>query len=198
VGTQNDPPQWTDVIVMNYRVSPPGTAKGRRAWIYLSLLLPALASKVSTQATSSPSPLGENSYPPIPQEGSQPYLTAIGPPPLRFEDVFPPPDLSTYQPAGAPPKPADKAKNSASADKDVILPKPVATVTVVAIKATESHPAPAAPTPPAILADDVPVAVRPEDFLPYFQYPGAGPRGRAETPPAPPLPVSTATYTQSQ
>jgi hypothetical protein len=163
----------------------------------MSILLPALASKVSTQTTSSPNPFREGSYPPAPQEDSRAYLSVIGPPPLRFEDVFPPPDLSTLLPAGAPPKPSE-AEKSKSVEKDVILPKAAPVIVAAAPKAGESHPAPTAPIPAAILPDDVPVAVRPEDFLPYFQYPGAGPRGRSETPPAPSLPVSTATYIQTQ
>jgi hypothetical protein len=183
---------------MNHRVSPPGTAKGRRAWLFLSILLPALASKVSTQTTSSPNPLGEG-YPAGTAGGSRPYLAAIGPPSLRFEDVLPPPDLATCRPAGAPPKLPEKEK---AADKDVILPKPTRAASVAAAKASPAVPAPAsaaAPTPPGILPDDAPAQVRPEDFLPYFQYPGAAPRGRsAEAPPSPPLPVSTATYTQDQ
>ena len=51
-------------------------------------------------------------------------------------------------------------------------------------------PAPAKPTSAPIIPDDVRPAVRAEDFLPYFQIPGAA---------APaPLPPSTATYTQSK
>jgi len=196
VGTQNDPLKWTDAYVMNHRVAPPGTAKGRWAWLFLSILLPALANRVSTQATSSPNALGEASYPLMPQRGPRPYLSVIGPPPLRFEDIFPPPDVSANPPAGAPPKLPEKAK---AADTDVVLPKPAPPPVVVAApKPTETHAAPpAAPAAPRILPDDVPAQVHPEDFLPYFQYPGAGPKGRsAEAHPAPPLPVSTATYTQ--
>jgi len=163
----------------------------------MSLLLPALASKVSTQTTSSPNPV-EEPGPYDPQSGPQPYLTAVGPPPLRFEDVLPPPDLSTYLPAGAPPKVPEKPKDSP--ERDVILPKPAPAASSPSPKSHDIQAGPPpAPTPAPILPDDVPAQVRPEDFLPYFQYPGAGPRGRsAETPPAPPLPRSTATYTQGQ
>jgi hypothetical protein len=54
--------------------------------------------------------------------------------------------------------------------------------------------------PSAILPDDVPSQVHAEDFLPYFQYPGAGRQGRGEgqPPAAPSLPRSTATYTQGE
>ena len=102
-----------------------------------------------------------------------------------------------HLPAGrsAPPKLPEKVVKTD--DQDIIVPKPAPAAPAAATKVIESHPAPAAPPAP-ILPDDVPAQVRPEDFLPYFQYPGAGPRGRAETPPAPPLPRSTATYTQSQ
>jgi len=60
-----------------------------------------------------------------------------------------------------------------------------------------------APPPPAILPDDVGRKIRPEDLLPFFQFPGSGAGadgGNAAGPPAPPspgtLPPSSATYKQ--
>jgi hypothetical protein len=183
---------------MNHREAPPGTAKGSWAWLFMSLMLPAVASKMNM-----PPPLfgsAEGSLPLVPHEPSDPYLLYVPPPPLRFEDPAPPPDLSAHPAAGAPPKPtaagllarddrrsapavrpavsASVSSSSSSAPSkgpDVILPKPPAT--------------------PSILADDVPPAVKPEDFLPYFQFPGAPAGGSAVDHPAP---LSTATYTQSQ
>jgi hypothetical protein len=188
---------------MNQRVTSPGTAKGRRAWLFLSLLLPAVASKVSTQ--NSPTPIrADSEVPPYSRQGSRPYLRVVAAPFLRFEDLPPPPDLSVHPPAGAPPKVPEKDKSS----PDVVLPKPVPRNAESASRPNEirtasaaaaAPPAPAAPTPPPILPDDVPIQVRPEDFLPYFQYPGMSRRVRGEgpAPAAPSLPASSATYEQS-
>jgi hypothetical protein len=189
---------------MNQRVTSPGTANGRRAWLFFSLLLPALASKVSTQHPSPPIQ-ADSDAPPYPQNDSRPYLRVISTPPLRFEDLLPPPDLSVRPPAGAPPKFPAKEKTG----PDVVLPpKPPAAAAAAAAsaKANEIHAgsttaaAPAPPVPSAILPDDVPSQVRAEDFLPYFQYPGAGRRvrGEGQPPAAPSLPASTATYTQGE
>lgn len=67
--------------------------------------------------------------------------------------------------------------------------------------------APAKAPPAAILPDDTRPSVRPEDFLPYFQVPGAAksanevnvimPANIFTPPAAAPLPPSSATYTQS-
>ncbi len=192
VGSQNDPPQWTDVFVMNQRVSPPGTAKGRRAWLFLSLLLPALASKVSTQATSLPLP---GPAPLVPEQSDRPYLALVGPPPLRFEDLLPPPDLSTHPAAGAPPKVSEAEETVAKAVMKA------ASIASAPTRPTTAKAAPAAsaakvPTVAPILSDDVPAQVRPEDFLPYFQFPGSS--GGADSAPTAPrsIPPSSATYTQ--
>lgn len=186
VGSQNDPPQWTDAYVMNQRVSPPGTAKGRRAWLFLSLLLPALASRVSTQATSLPN---DGPAPLVPEQSDRPYLAFVGPPPLRFEDLLPPPDLSTHPAAGAPPKPSVQAVMDAKASP--VASTPTRTVIVKAAPVA----APKAPAVPPILSDDVPAQVRAEDFLPYFQFPGSGGADAAQTAPRS-IPPSSASYTQ--
>src|SRR5271170_2003210 len=92
---------------MNQRVTSPGTAKGRRAWLFLSLLLPAVASKVSTQNSSAPI-RADSEAPPYSRQNSRPYLRVVAAPALRFEDLPPPPDLSVHPPAGAPPKVPEK------------------------------------------------------------------------------------------
>jgi hypothetical protein len=192
VGSQNDPPQWTDASVMNQRVSPPGTAKGRKAWLFLSLMLPALASKVSTQATTLPAPFDGGPAPLVPGQAARPYLAFVGPPPLRFEDLLPPPDLSTPPAAGAPPKVSEREATETVAPKSSIVAsapvRPVADKTVIA--------APRAPAVAPILPDDVPSQVHPEDFLPYFQLPGdsVGPQAAPAAPRT--IPPSSATYTQ--
>jgi hypothetical protein len=196
---------------MNFRATPPATAKGRKAWLFVSILLPALASKVNTQ---------RGVLPPPPDDESRPYLQVIGPTPLRFEETLPPPDLTVRPPAGAPPKP------EATAGPDVVPSKPAASAgtpqqraaAAAAAVAAAKNPAatrtastsvsagpgatadaaPPPPPPAPIIPDDVPAAVHPEDFLPYFQYPGSAPRADGvRQPPAPaPLPPSSATYTQ--
>jgi hypothetical protein len=55
---------------------------------------------------------------------------------------------------------------------------PTATAATVVVKKEEVHPnptsaQPAPPPSPSILPDDVAAKVRPEDYLPYFQFPGA-------------------------
>lgn len=53
-------------------------------------------------------------------------------------------------------------------------------------------PVPAKPGPSAILPDDTRTQIRAEDFLPFFQAPGARPAAAPGT-----LPPSSATYTQT-
>jgi hypothetical protein len=193
---------------MNHRVTPPGPAKGRRAWLYLSLLLPSLASEVA----QCPSPPADRNDTPLSQSSSGPsraYLRYIGPPQLRFQEALPPPDLSVRPPAGGPPKP--QAVNSDGTPADASSPKlPLHAVTAAAMVARkeDARPAPMLappppPPPPAILPDDVAPKARPEDFLPYFQFPGAGsPAGDANTAGQAPqasetsrtIPRSSATY----
>jgi hypothetical protein len=202
---------------MNQRDTSPGTAKGRRAWLLFSLLLPAFASKVvSMQSPASPTQADADT-PPYPQE-SRPYLRVITTPPLRFEDPAPPPDLSARPPSGGPPKLPEKDKSDRG--PDVLPPKPIvpearpmgSTAPTVqgqsgmasSVKLTDTQTdaqtvtPPPAPTPPPILPDDVPSQVKPEDFLPYFQYPGSGRQNRGGDAPPQPLPRSTASYIQSE
>jgi hypothetical protein len=179
---------------MHHRVSPPGTAKGRRAWLFFSLLIPALASKVSTQSAASPITLDDGS-PLVPSETSRPYLAVLGPPSLRFEEAQPPPDLSARPPGGAPPKPAVRPIGADVIPAPVVQPKVVVSIPAAPQPAkVEVIAAPKPPPPPSILHDDVRPQVRPEDFLPYFQYPGAESQASNSNNPPP----STATYTQEQ
>ncbi len=150
----------------------------------------------------------------------QPYLVALGAPPLRFDELTPPPDLVTRPPAGAPPQPVEVADvanpltNTTAAPAvptaDVMAPPvaasnvPVVPGPVVEPAAVDSEPA-VAPTrtPPPIIPDELRPQARPEDFLPFFQIPS--PAGDATVivpvPRAPataaPLPPSSATYTQT-
>ena len=200
---------------MNHREPPQKPVGPRRVLRYLSLLLlPAMAPE-SVFALSRPRPVAgqligvQNTEP-------NPYLPAIGPPPLRFQEISPPPDLVSRPPGGAPPMPSLSPtessvamENSAAARSTINPVHPQEETPAPAVK-PELMPKPAAPAkapPPAILPDDTHQSVRNEDFLPYFQIPGAAPQPgdvNLLTPvprlaPAPaPLPPSSATYTQSK
>lgn len=148
---------------------------------------------------------------------STPYLVALGAAPLRFQEEAPLPNFSKRLPAEASPSPSDAVSDSdqslvgsnsttTTPDRpDVILPaQPPASERNGGTAPFPANNPP--PPPPAIIPDDTRPAVRPEDFLPFFQYPGFGPRSSgvrvilpvpmnapsATTPP----PVSSATYNQ--
>ena len=187
-----------------------------RALRYISslLLLPALVPKSvsgnsrSRLNTSAALNLG-NAEPVL-----LPYLAVVGGPPLRFQAATPPPDLTVRPAAAIPPVPTAASFESsdahaASKPSEAALADSKSS-SLAANAASSDQPAntgPAAPTkapPPSLLPDDARPAIRPEDFLPYFQIPGQSggvnllvpvPRGA----PAPaPLPPSSATYTQSK
>ena len=200
---------------MNHREPPHLPVGTKRILRCLSLLLlPALAPEAAPawpRQRSAPRPGDSGSG-----SESLPYLTVMGAPPLRFQKALPPPDFSGRPTAAAPPVPplsptestvalANMAAArfvSASARADDVAP-----VTELPSE-TKTAPAPVKAAPPAILTDDTRPAVKPEDFLPFFQIPGAAPRAGEPTvivpatlpvaPTAAPLPPSSATYTQSK
>lgn len=133
---------------------------------------------------------------------SAPYLTVVLAPALTFQAAPPPIDPSLRLAAGAPPRPGGAVEDVAAANQEaavvpaVTVPEPV--ITAEAASSSQSptlivKSKPASHLPPvAILRDDTLPTMRPEDVLPYFQYPGSVP--------AAPLPVavppSSATYRQ--
>jgi hypothetical protein len=149
---------------------------------------------------------------------STPYLVALGASPLRFREEAPPPSFAKRPAAASPPMPADDIANAAlalagsnttaaaSIRPDVILPAQKTAAErddgSAPFRANNSP-----PSPPAIIPDDSRPAVRPEDFLPFFQLPGSGsapaevrvivPVPRSVPASAIPLPVSSATYNQT-
>lgn len=146
------------------------------------------------------------------------YLVALGAPPLRFQELAPPPDLTSRPPAAAPPQPpTEVVEDFDVAMDDVSLEFPfrdipsstsfefptVAPTTVY--PENESEAVPVEPrTPPPILRDEMRPQARPEDFLPFFQIPVSQPGDVSVMVPVPrapaastPLPASSATYTQS-
>ena len=142
---------------------------------------------------------------------SKPYLGAIGAPPLRFQVPAPPPDLVTRPPAAAPPQPASTGEIS-DVTPHAAPPATTATITVnpTAVPANQPTDSAAAPeaeapaparTPPPILRDEIHRQTRAEDFLPFFQPPGAnqnqGDFSMRPTSPTPGVqPPSSATYQQ--
>lgn len=197
---------------MNHRETPSlstGVSRGLRSLPLL--LLPVLASE------SAPAlPHHRASGLGVAGQGSDslPYLAFVGAPPLRFQKAVLPPEVLTRPAAGAPPIPpltpteVSVAEANAAAARSATAGPLSPEQTAAAAKADgKPAPAPAKPVPKAILPDDTRPAVRPEDFLPYFQIPGAGksanevnvimPAGAPSAPTAAPLPPSSATYTQS-
>jgi hypothetical protein len=143
-----------------------------------------------------------------------PYLPITGAPPLRFQEASPPPDLVARPPAAAPPMPAltptessVALANAAAARSATVSTEPLpATTPGVESPASKDTPTAPAKTPAPILRDDARPAIRPEDFLPYFQIPGSAQNPADVTlfvpapknAPAPaPLPPSSATYRQT-
>jgi hypothetical protein len=149
--------------------------------------------------------------PPSYTSASRPYLAVLGVTPLRVADAVPPPDLSSRPGRAAPPKPG--AEEAADVTPAIAKQEPTAPAVPDLALAPASEPVrapaettPAAPkTPPPILVDDVRPRVKPEDFLPFFIFPGSGGQGDPNvtvpmalpTPPTPgTLPPSSATYRQ--
>ncbi len=144
-----------------------------------------------------------------------PYLAFVGAPALRFQKATPPPDVVPRPPAGAPPVPpltptesAVALANAAAAQSAKAGMRPPDETRAIDTKPEpKPAPPPGSKPPAAILPDDTRPAVRPEDFLPYFQVPGAAktagevnvimPANAFTTPPSAPIPPSSATYTQS-
>jgi hypothetical protein len=147
---------------------------------------------------------------------SLPYLRYIGSPPLRFQEARPPPEISVRPlPVAALPKSGEKTTSTLNpsaplsskvaavaapaAGPAVSVGKSTGTVTVAG-KSLDRPVRPAGPDP--LLPDDAGSKVRPEDFLPFFQFPGArNLEPKTAAVPAPPspgiLPPSSATYQQT-
>lgn len=144
---------------------------------------------------------------------SRPYLAVIGPSAIRFAQAVPPPDLSVLPPAGAPPQPVAPPDPvlSAVTPSGTGAPAAAQATPPPAVPTRPESAAPARPGPPSsnaipsILPDDTRAKVRPEDFLPYFQFPATAAQPgdvtvavpATLTPPAPgSQPPSSATYRQ--
>jgi hypothetical protein len=181
---------------MNLNAARPRTAVTRCLATRLSLwLLPAVLAPAASPGFA----------PPFAGSGSRPYLAVLGTMPLRVAEAAPPPDLSSRPSQAAPPRPdQETASDPAPIDEVKAEPSsltPPAADLTPATPTRESAPQPAR-TPPPILVDDSRPRVRPEDFLPFFIFPGHGESNvivpvTAPAPPAPgTLPPSSATYRQ--
>jgi hypothetical protein len=185
---------------MNHREPPHLPMGARRALHCLSLLLlPALVPSSMPAVGRQRTTLGAAADC---QDGDQSgYLPLVGPPPLRFQDVSPPPDLSAKPPAAAPPQP-----HLTQAESTVKMANSAASNSVPAPKQPDANAKDATPEvteapkvePVTILPDTVRPQVQAEDFLPYFLIPGAKSDGQVPASPQPgQLPPSSATYTQT-
>jgi hypothetical protein len=177
----------------------------RRAWHGLILLL--LATLILTDAHGIPSlRLQVHSGTVPPPRDSRPYLSTVGPAPLRFAAIPEPPQPAPPGPVSTPPAPAAAPAGEAAAIEPALTPaSPSQPGPAPATETPLESPAVPAKEPARILIDDVRPAVRPEEFLPYFQVPGGKQPGEltvivpvpSPAPPSAPLPPSSATYTQT-
>ena len=130
----------------NRAPTPPSPATPRHALrgLVCLVLLGWLAKPASARIRSHPRS--------APDDSSAPYLRVVGSLPLRI------------QPAPVTPTPA--ARTAASGP-----PFPVAPAVTAPAAETPATPPPAEPAP--IIPDETRPRVQPEDFLPYFQFPGS-------------------------
>jgi hypothetical protein len=138
------------------------------------------------------------------------YLSSVGAPALRFQEpatVIPEqrsPALSAL-PAAATSSPNNLPAAASTPPAPAVLPVAGDQKQIVETK-LEADP-PKNKTNPHIIPDDTRAPVRPEDFLPFFQFPGRGAQtggGLNVIVPVPrepssstPLPPSSANYTQT-
>ena len=175
-------------------------ARIRKAWpIFSVLLLPVMACEVGSRTSAATTeqdfiPLGTT-------EPSRPYLQYVGPPALRFEDAPPPPDLPDHPVAGTTSPPghiSDSAKVKPNAEAPAMVAAVPAPAGASGSEPTSQHPSESAEASASqatsILPDDSKQRVRPEDFLPFFQFPGGSTAPVANAPGT--IPPSSATYKQ--
>jgi hypothetical protein len=161
------------------------------------------------QSTAPPANAEEDGWALPGGETQRPYLRFIGPPPLRFQDILPPSDVAARPPPGGPPK--SGGKTAADIVRMPVLEVPVAAQPVLPVAAAKpdgtektkpaAKPDALPPGPAPLVPDDGAPKARPEDFLPFFQFPGAKtPSLGAGAPAAPSVPgiqpPSSATYQQ--
>jgi hypothetical protein len=192
---------------MNHQVKPL-RAGGRAAGLLLALLLSPLAYG-EAQNIASPIMSETRAWLSVRQKASHSYLEVVGPPPLRFleGDAAPAMDVPVLPPSAPPSFPGLGKGVGQSSILDVVLgpgwrPPAASAARPEGNAHPLAQPAPAAQiASPPILPDEGRPRLHPEDFLPFFQFPGAAGQGAADSsapvPPAPGrLPPSTASYQQ--
>jgi hypothetical protein len=138
---------------------------------------------------------------------SAPYLAVVGPPPMRFREPPGPPSFELEPVAAGPAQLEENIQASpslaAAAGGRLDSSSPMAASSKSSTKSPSSSPSanrPEESEPSTILPDDMRRDIRPEDLLPYFQYPRNG--GAVigvpvpNQPALPTLPPSSATYRQ--
>jgi hypothetical protein len=185
------------------------TGLGRYVRCLSLVLLPALVAE-GGQAQRGPSvQLLPDSHRPEPYESvPAPYLTVVGPPPMRFREPPAPPSFELEPMVAGPalldesvPAPASASASASATPRRERLG--LSQPTTVSPQPPLSSPTARRPDegdPSPILPDDMRRDVRPEDLLPFFQYPrnggsviGVGVPVPFQ-PPAPTQPPSSATY----
>lgn len=131
--------------------------------------------------------------------GARTYLAMVGPSALTFAETAAPLPPEPVMPAPPKPKP-EPTKTPANGNHSANLPPDPSTLKP-ATETTEptAKPDDNGPKPINILPDDTRREIRPEDVLPYFQFPGAADNNAPTViiNPAPAAaPPSTATYRQ--
>jgi|CXWL01.1.fsa_nt_gi hypothetical protein len=187
---------------MNHSPAPRQLGRFRTILRTLSLLLlhPTLSPGLTDAPPRSRLPLKHDANGLAIQEiSSGPYLKVIGAVPLRFGAKPPPPDLTTRPPAGAPPIPAPEqtpvvASPEAVPEANHPPATPEQKAAPAEVPSASTGPDQTSAAPLTILPDDTRPAPRPEDFLPFFQFPGNNPGSSVRAPG--PLPPSSATYQQ--
>ncbi|MEO7414607.1 MAG: hypothetical protein ABIZ81_14755 [Opitutaceae bacterium] len=187
------------------RLLPPGV---NRAFRYISLLLLALISSRETAAM--PRLLRLKSDPA--KMTSSGYLPAVGAPALRFQEApavlapmhsTPLPQTASLSRPGSLENPPEVPSTLTALEVASITPQEIPTVEAATEKTSLQKARPAQ----QIIRDDTHPSVRPEDFLPFFQFPGSAvaPTGNLnvivpvprDAPSSAPLAPSSANYTQT-
>ena len=184
------------------------TGLGRFVRCLTLVLLPALVAEGGHAASSGRDPAGAppESSPESPYPYSTPYLAVVGPPPMRFREPPAPPSFELAPAAAGPAQLEEITPVSPTAAGERLDPsQPMAASPKSSSSKSPSSSAavakrPEESEPSSILPDDMRREVRPEDLLPYFQYPRNGGAVIGVPVPAQPalptLPPSSATYRQ--
>jgi hypothetical protein len=195
---------------MNSRTHTLLTGLGRFVRCLTLVLLPALVAEGGQAGSAYGDPAGSlpESSPDSPYPYSSPYLAVVGPPPMRFREPPAPPSFELEPVAAGPAQlegnmlvlPAatggllDSSQSMAASPKSAsksLSKSPSSSATAKGSEESE---------PSSILPDDMRREVRPEDLLPFFQYPRNGGAVIGVPVPAQPalptLPPSSATYRQ--